>query len=92
MAKKNQEKAPSREMSIEEARAYRASLAKPAEPALSEEQKREQFRLFWAQEKHKYGKSKDLESVLWLHLKATQMDEPAKFESGIAHFGLKKIR
>jgi hypothetical protein len=52
---------------------------------------REAFKLFWAQEKSKYGKSKDLEEILWCHLKAIKMDHPEKFEDGIAHFGFKKI-
>jgi hypothetical protein len=94
MAKKeryeNAEK--SAEMSIEEARALRASLYKPATPELTEEDKREKFRIFWAQQKYKYGKSKDLEEILWLHLKTVKMAEPEKFEDGLAHFGLKKIR
>lgn len=79
------------EMTLEEARAYRASLYKPESVELSDDQKREEFRKFWAQEKYKYGKSKDLEPILWAHLKASKQDEPAKFEDGIAHFGLKKL-
>lgn len=90
MAKKKDD-APAEEMTVAEARAYRASLAKAVIPVLSDEEKREHFRLFWAQEKSKYGKSKDLESVLWLHLQAVKMDCPEKFEDGIAHFGFKKI-
>lgn len=81
----------SKEMTLEEAKAYRASLYVPQERKLSEQEKREQFRLFWAQQKRKYGKAKDLEDILWLHLKSSKMDEPSKFEAGIAHFGLKKI-
>lgn len=81
----------SEEMTVDEARAFRASLAKPAIKKLSDEEKKEEFRLFWAREKYKYGKSKDLEQILWLHLKATKMDEPEKFEQGLKHFGLKKI-
>jgi hypothetical protein len=79
------------EMTAEESAAYRASLIKPIREVLSEEQKRNAFREHWAQEKYKYGKSKDLEQIIWLHLKATSQDEPEKFEDGIAHFGLKKI-
>jgi hypothetical protein len=80
------------EMSSAEARAYRTSLYKPAAESLTEEDKRDKFRVFWAQQKYKYGKSKDLEEILWLHLKAVKMSEPEKFEDGLAHFGLKKIR
>lgn len=79
-----------KEMSLEEAKKWRASLAKP-EPALKEEQIREAWRLYWAQEKSKWANSKDLEHILWLHLKAVSMAVPARFEEGIKHFGLKRI-
>lgn len=80
------------EMSLEEAKAYRASLYKPVARILSEEERREQFKLFWAVSRRKYNKSKkELENVLWVHLKATGNDESEKFEDGLNHFGLKKI-
>lgn len=81
------------EMTLEEARAYRASLHKPAPVEMNAEDKREEFRKFWAQEKSKYGKSKvnDLEHIIWLHLKASKMDQPEQFEAGVSHFGLKKV-
>lgn len=79
------------EMTLAQARAYRASLYKQETVQLTDTQKRDEFRKFWAQQKYKYGKSKDLEPILWAHLKATHYDEPAKFEDGIAHFGLKKL-
>lgn len=79
------------EMTLEEARAYRSSLYKPAVKSLTEQEKREEFRLFWAQEKYKYGKSKDLEEILWLHLKASNQENPENFQDGLNHFGLKKI-
>lgn len=91
---KNKEinKEESDEASLARSRAYRASLQSPQAAALTEEDKRDQFRTFWAQEKYKYGKSKDLEQILWLHLKAVKMSEPEQFEAGLSHFGLKKIR
>jgi hypothetical protein len=92
MAKKRDSFEDNQDLSLEEARALRASLYKPAQPELTEEDKREQFRIFWAQQKYKYGKSKDLEEILWLHLRTVGMNEPEKFEDGLAHFGLKKIR
>lgn len=76
----------------EKARAFRASLAKPAVHILTEKEKREQFRLFWAKCKRKYGKTKSIEEIIWLHLKSSKMDEPEKFEAGLAHFGLKKTK
>lgn len=80
------------EMSLEEARAYRASLHKPGKIELSEADRRNQFKMFWAQARKQYGRPKDLEAILWVHLKAIGSDQPEKFESGLAHFGLKKIR
>ena len=80
-----------KQMTSEEAKAYRASLYVPQIVKLTEQQKREQFRIFWAQAKRKYGKTKELEEIVWLHLKSSKMDEPSQFEAGIAHFGLKKI-
>lgn len=91
MAKENKKEQKAEEMSAAEARKLRAAQHKPAKRSLSDEEKKEAFRLFWAQQKYKYGKSKNLEEILWLHLKAVKMDEPEKFEDGIAHFGLKKL-
>lgn len=87
-----EEPAPAQEMTLEEARSYRASLYKAAPVVLTTEEKREAFRKFWAEQKYKYGKSKDLEPILWAHLKASKQDDPAKFEDGLAHFGLKKVK
>ena len=80
------------EMTLEEAKAYRASLHVPAERVLQEHEKREAFRVFWASNRTKYGKQKNLEEVLWIHLKSAKLDDPKKFEEGLAHFGLKKVR
>jgi hypothetical protein len=48
------------------------------------------FQEYWASERRAYGRDKDLEEILWPHLKAIGHDSPEKFEQGIAHFGLKK--
>ncbi len=87
-----QEVMEQKEMSPEEAKAFRASLYKPTERVLSEQERKEQFRVFWAKNRTKYGKDKDLESVLWIHLKSAKLDDPKQFEEGLKHFGLKKIR
>lgn len=78
------------DMSLEEARAYRLSQYKPSKPTLTLQQKRSQFKAFWAQARKKYGGKRSLESVLWIHLKDIGCDEPEKFEQGLTHFGLKK--
>lgn len=80
------------EMSLEEARAFRASLFKQEAPKLAEHEKREEFRKFWANNRNKYNKSKELEKVLWVHLQSAGFDEPSKFEEGLKNFGLKKVR
>lgn len=92
MAKKEQKESVMKEMSLEESKAYRASLFKPQTRILSESERRNKFKLFWAQNRKQFGKPKDLESILWIHLEATGNDQPEKFESGLAHFGLKRIR
>ncbi len=89
----NSESAPkSKEMSLEESRAYRASLYKPTTPVLSDEQKREEFRIFWASNKTKYGEPRGIEKALWLHLKAIKMDSPEQFSEGCKNFGLVKTK
>lgn len=80
------------EMSMEEAKALRASLYTRKPKPLTESEKREQFRMFWAREKRKYDRPKNLEPVLWLHLKAAKLDSPEQFEAGMKSFGLKKVK
>lgn len=93
MAKeKKMEQIEKRDMTPDEAKAFRASLAKPEVRQLTERERREAFRVFWAKSKRQYGKAKDLEQILWVHLKAVKMDQPEKFEAGLKHFGLKKVK
>lgn len=78
------------EMSLEEAKAFRASLHKPVKKVLSDEQKREAFRVWWAKRKKDLSKSGKVEYAVWLHLKTIGMDDPENFEAGIYNFGYKK--
>lgn len=80
-----------KEMTLEESKKYRASLYKEIPQKFDEQQKREKFRIFWAENKYQYGKTKDLEEILWLHMKSSKLDDPENFEKGLSHFGLKKI-
>ena len=89
---KQEKKEKKSEMTLEESKAYRASLHIATSIKKDETERREEFRIFWATNKQKYGKSKDLESILWAHLKSAKLDQPEEFESGIEHFGLKKIK
>ena len=93
MAKeKKAEQMENKEMTLEEAKAFRASLYKPEAKKLSDREKRENFKRFWAQNRKSFGKTKDLENTIWVHLKAVKMDDPEKFEAGLRHFGLKRIK
>ena len=92
MAKEKKQQSSEKQMTLEEAKAYRSSLYKPAPRILTEAQKREAFRIFWASNKSKYGKSKSLEKALWLHLKSINMDAPEQFAQGLDNFGLKKVK
>ncbi len=82
--------AEAQEMTLEEAKAYRAALHKPVKKPLTNQQKREAFRIWWAGHKKKYTKSGRIEYALWLHLKTIGMDDPENFEAGIFNFGFKK--
>lgn len=92
MAKEKKAQQSNTEMTLEEAKAYRASLYKPIIRALSEIEKKEAFRIFWASNKAKYGKNKSLEKALWLHLKSIEMTSPEQFVQGLDNFGLKKVK
>jgi hypothetical protein len=93
MAKKQSMAQPqSPDMTLEEAKAYRASLHKESAPkSLTAKQKRDAFKIYWVQNKKKYGMSNKLEQVLWLHLVSTSNDSPENFDKGLAHFGIKKV-
>jgi hypothetical protein len=80
------------EMTLEEARAFRLSLAKAKKQELPEEQKREEFRKYWAQHKASFGQGKEYEPIIWAHLKAIGLDHPSQFDQGIKHFGLQKVK
>lgn len=90
--KYEQEETVQEEMTMAEAKAYRASLNKEVAKNLTDDEKREAFRIFWAQAKSKYAKSNDLEQIIWLHLTATMQDTPEQFEDGLKHFGLTQVR
>jgi hypothetical protein len=92
MAKEKKSAQTNIEMSLEEAKSFRASLYKPSPKVFTDAQKREAFRIFWAGHKKKYNKSKAMEKALWLHLKSIGMDKPEDFEKGIFHFGFKKVK
>lgn len=62
------------------------------QPVEMDDQKaRESFRNFWALNRRKYNKPRDLEDIIWAHLRAAKFDKPELFEKGIEHFGLKVV-
>lgn len=69
---------------------YKASRKVNFEAPSTAENVREQFSAFWAVAKKSYKRSKDMEDILWAHLKSSGFDKPEFFEKGIEHFGLKK--
>lgn len=94
MSKKSKKKEDKKVLSLEEkiiiAREKRrliheSSLAKK----IQSEDSREEFRKFFIKIKSKLNLDKDMEEVLWLHLKSSGFDKKELFEKGIKHFGYK---
>lgn len=52
---------------------------------------KEEFRVFFAKKKEKLGLDKDLEKILWMHMRSSGHLEVGKFDEGFDHFfGIKK--
>ena len=82
-----------KEMTLEESKSWRASKYVAPTIILTEEQKREEFRIFWAANKAKFGETKsNIEKALWIHLKSIGMDTPEQFLLGMTNFGLKQVK
>jgi hypothetical protein len=96
MYKKEQQRSleqtePKEDMTMEEAKAYRASLATNIAKLLTEKQKRQAFKVYWTENKKKYGLTGKMEQILWLHLVSTKNDSPENFEAGLKNFGVKSL-
>ena len=76
---------------LDEARQARLEFIKNKAPKKVDSDFKVSFQEFWAQNRRSYGKGKELEEIIWLHLKAIKHDKPELFEAGIKHFGLTKI-
>jgi hypothetical protein len=57
---------------------------------MTEQEKKEIFKSYWARSRKLFNKEKEIEEILWAHLKAIGCDSEDSFEEGIANFGLKK--
>lgn len=75
---------------LEKAREAQVFASKPEVDEYEIARAREEFRVFWASEKKNYNRTRDIEDVLWAHLKASGNASPDRFEKGLAHFGLRK--
>jgi hypothetical protein len=76
----------SRQARIELAARMSGKEAKEAKNHYSE------FQEWWASNRKSYDRSKDLEEIIWPHLKAIGCNSPEKFEEGVSHFGLRKLK
>lgn len=82
---------------IEKARQRRLALAEQRHNTQSEGGKgqkkpsaeREEFREYFSKIRKKIDAPKELEHVLWAHLKAIKHDKKELFEAGLKHFGYK---
>jgi hypothetical protein len=82
------------QMTLEEARKARkaAYAASQASAQVDEATQRARFQEWWAQARGQFEKTdRDLEGVIWAHLKAIGKTEQSTFEAGVKHFGLKKL-
>jgi hypothetical protein len=77
---------------MDEARKARLEIAarRAAKNGKDKQDHLTKFKEWWAAERRAYGRDKDLEEIIWPHLKSIGCDSPEKFEEGVAHFGLKK--
>lgn len=90
MGRKKNPETKTREQDIREKLESSRQVASAAPADLDEQSTRNAFVEFWAQARKKYNRPRELEPVLWAHLKSSGHDKPHLFEAGLAHFGLKK--
>lgn len=94
MAKKTREEQIEEvKTNLDDAKAARRAIVAAQAPFQGKIQKASyvSFQEWWANARKHYGKTKDLEDILWPHLKAIGCDSPEKFEEGVQHFGLLRI-
>lgn len=86
---KNEEK----KIIVDEFAELRLKRKEAAEALLAEKEaeinQREEFRKFFIKLNSQLKLNRDMENVLWLHLKASGFDKKDKFVEGIQHFGYK---
>lgn len=85
----NQTKAENIQEKLESARQAELRSLK-MDNDMTEQEKKETFKAYWARSRKMFDKEKEIEEVLWAHLKAIGCDSEELFDEGIANFGLKK--
>ena len=79
----------SKEKSIERARKKRIALAKEKNIKIDETDQRKAFKKYFLKTSKKYNIRKDLEDIIWIHLKTIKKDSEELFDQGLKHFGIK---
>lgn len=74
---------------LKKARELRLKNFKENQASISSNDSKEDFRVFFIQNKIKLGLDPNLEEAIWLHFKSAGFDKKDKFEEGLAHFGIK---
>jgi len=89
MSKKNRKEGKElKEDLLKKARAKRLFKAGISEKEV-EENTRDEFRKYFIQISRKLNLKKEMEEVLWLHLRASGHDKKDKFNAGLENFGYK---
>jgi len=96
MARRKSEESKSRERTVQEklelARQMRLAMAASKRPRAEKASgdAREKFRSYWALNRRKYGRPRELEETLWAHLASIGATSEDRFEDGLRHFGLEE--
>lgn len=89
MAENKKRKKLSEDEKIAKARKRKVAIAKEPKVFVAETDQRESFRLYFIKLRKKLGLKRDLEEIIWTHLKAIGHDKEELFDAGIENFGYK---
>lgn len=82
---KNEKKENKKELTPREMRIALAEANKKEETSEAVNVK-EEFRIFFARKKEKLSLDKDLEKIIWMHIRSSGHCSPEFFEAGFNHF------
>lgn len=89
MAEKKSKKVLSEDEKIAKARKRNVAIAKKPIVFVAPTNQRESFRLYFLTIRKKLGLNRDLEEIIWTHLKAIKHDKEELFSDGVRNFGYK---